>query len=120
MSEDSGFKPQIKAPGLTPLNFNVETHNRNTNTGSVGEIFSATENTEGTEILRKSSGLSVNSSGLTPLGTEPQMNADERRCDCIGIENDHEGTKTSGRLSGLSVPLSLCGEIHKRRFLNER
>ncbi len=106
---------------------------------SAGDGFSATEGTENTEKIRKLSGLTplhfanepeglrnapgltpINFNvemGLTPLGTvlEPQMNADERRCCCIGKK--HEETENQKNLSGLSVPLSLRGEFHKRGMI---
>ncbi len=146
MSEDSGFirnKPQKEereyAQDLTPLSFGVDIHERIRNRMSVGEGFSATEGTENTEKIRQLS-------GLTPLHfvNEPQMKAprvtplegiytyacghtwvrsrepagfrhDERRCCCIGKK--HEEAENQKNLSGLSVPLSLRGEFHKRGMI---
>ncbi len=95
------------SPGLTPLSFGV--HERIRNRMSAGDGFSATEGTENTETMR-------NSAGLTPLHIkkEPQINADERRCCCIDKGKKHEETEKLGHSSGLSAPLSLRGEFHKR------
>ena len=91
MSEDSGF---IR------------------NRMSVEDGFSATEVTENTEKIRKLS-------GLTPLHfvNEPQINADERRCCCIGVGKKLIDPEKQRHSSGLSVPLSLRGEFHKRGMI---
>ncbi len=56
----------------------------------------------------------INAPGLTPLShlDEPQMNADKRRCCCIGRK--YEETENQKNLSCLSGPLSLRGEFYKR------
>ncbi len=97
------------APGLTPLSFGVDIHESIRYRMSVEGEFSATEGTENTETMR-------NSAGLTPLHIkkEPQINADERRCCCIGIGKKLIDSEKQRHSSGLSAPLSLGGEFHKR------
>ncbi len=94
--------------GLTPLSFGVNVRNRIMDRNPVSDGFSTTECTENTEMFS-------NSLGLSPLDFDikPQMNADERRCCCIGIENN-EQDETELNFSCRSAPLSLRGEFHKR------
>lgn len=93
--------------GLTPLGFGVDVRNRIMNIGRVSDGFSTTECTENTEILKNSSGLSP----LRPFGESHNQNM---KSDYLGEGLATEGTETRRRLSGLSAPLGLRGEFHKR------
>ncbi|MGB8218439.1 MAG: hypothetical protein WCE94_14175 [Candidatus Methanoperedens sp.] len=128
MSENHQFnedKPQVNADkrrcgldlfgslgnssGLTPLSFDVDVRN---NRDSVSNGFSTTERTENTEILR-------NSSGLSPLRPFGEIN-NRNMSDYLGEGfTATESTDTQRSFSGLSVPLSLCGEIHKKNMKSD-
>jgi len=122
MLAKGNFETLGRSSGLTPLCFgdDVDVSNKITDRysdrDSISDGFSTTE---GTEILKNSQGLDPirpfgeKSFGLTPLtfDIQPQMNADERRCGCIGIENDNE-KKENQRYR--SISLSHQGEFHKR------
>jgi hypothetical protein len=121
--------------GLTPLSYGVN-FRKNTEMLSnshglspfcpSGEIYSIKRKSlPMVEDFSANKGLETvaNSSGLTPLDfdSEPQINIYERRSDHIGIEKNPEVIETQGDLSGLSVPLGLCSEFHKKRSdLNDR
>ncbi|MCZ7380161.1 MAG: hypothetical protein O8C64_01085 [Candidatus Methanoperedens sp.] len=92
--------------GLTPLSFDAGVRNRIMDRDSVS-YGSTTEFTENTEILRNSSGLSP----LRPFGEIHNTNMSDYLGEGFTAT---ESTDTQRRFSGLSVPLSLCGEKHTK------
>ncbi len=89
--------------GLTPLSFDADVRNRIMDRDSVSYGFSTTECTENTEILRNSSGLSP----LRPFGEIHNRNMSDYLGEGFTAT---ESIDTRRRFSGISVPLSLCGE----------
>jgi hypothetical protein len=97
--------------GLTPLSFDVDVRNI-MDRDSLSYGFSTTERTENTEILRNSSGLSP----LRPFGEIHNRNMSDYLGEGFAAT---ESTETHGLFSGFSVPLSLCGKIHKKNMMSD-
>ena len=108
MLADVNIETLRNSSGLAPLGFGVDVRDRVLNRGFLGDGFSATEFTENTELLKNSSGLSP----LRPFGEIHNENLKSSYLD-KGFPAT-EGTGTRRRLSGISVPLGLCGENYTK------